>query len=144
MNSSLPAAAFGHFVMKVNDIDISYQFYTKLGLRPCGRFPDLAIIELRGGTHILLFNKNDKLPFSLSSSHLGQRGAFFKERLDLMIDGRSRSDLGLYRTALVERGLAVDAIAQDKFFGHAYFQVVDPDGNGITVYTSHTEEGSSV
>ena len=48
MNNNLPAAAFGHFVLKVDDIDISYQFYTKLGLRPFGIFPDLAIIELRG------------------------------------------------------------------------------------------------
>jgi catechol 2,3-dioxygenase-like lactoylglutathione lyase family enzyme len=140
MNNSLPAAAFGHFVMKVNDIGTSYQFYTKLGLRPFGIFPDLAIIELRGGTHILLFSKNDELPSSLSSSHLGQRGASFNEQLDLMIDGKSRSDLELYRATLVEKGLSVDAIAQDQFFGHDYFQLVDPDGNGVTVYTSHTEE----
>ena len=138
-HNNLPAAAFAHFVMKVNDISISYQFYTKLGLRPFGIFPDLAIIELRGGTHILLFNKNDELPFSLSSSHLGQRGASFSERLDLMIDSQSRSDLELYRTTLIEKGLSVDEIAQDQFFGHDYFQLADPDGNGITVYTSHTE-----
>ena len=140
MNNNIPVAAFGHFIMKVNDIDISYQFYTKLGLRPFGIFPDLAIIELRGGTHILFLSKNDELPSSLSSSHLGQRGAFFNERLDLMIDGKSRSDLELYRMTLMERGLSVDAIAQDQFFGHDYFQLVDPDGNGITVYTSHTGE----
>jgi len=140
MNNNLPAAAFGHFVMNVSDIVVSYQFYTKLGLRPFGIFPDLAIIELRGGTHILLFNKNDELPSSLTSSHLGQRGAFFNERLDLMIDGKSRSDLELYRTALVEKGLSVDAIAQDQSFGHDHFQLADPDGNGITVYTSHTGE----
>ncbi len=140
MNNNLPAASLGHFVMKVNDIDTSYQFYTKLGLRPFGIFPDLAIIELRGGTHILLFNKSDGLPFSLSSSHLGQRGAFFNERLDLMIDGKSRSDLELYRTTLMEKGLSVDAIAQDQFFGHDYFQLADPDGNGITVYSSHRGE----
>ena len=139
MNKNLPAAAFGHFVMKVNDIKISYQFYTQLGLRPFGIHPDLAVIELRGGTHILLFNKNDELPFSLSSSHLGQRGASFSERLDLMIDSQSRSDLELYRTTLIEKGLSVDEIAQDQFFGHDYFQLADPDGNGITVYTSHTE-----
>ena len=139
MNNSLPAVSFGHFVMKVSDIDISYQFYTKLGLRAFGIFPDLAIIELRGGTHILLFNKNDELPTSLSSSQLGQRGALFNERLDLMIDGKSRSELELYRTTLMEKGLSVDAIAQDQFFGHDYFQLADPDGNGITVYTSHTE-----
>ena len=137
MNNNLPAAAFGHFVLKVDDIDISYQFYAKLGLRPFGRFPDLAIIELRGGTHILLFSKHDELPSSLSSSHLGQRGAPSNERLDLMIDGKSKSDLELYRTTLVEKGMSVDAIAQDRLYGHDYFQLVDPDGNGITVYTSH-------
>ena len=140
MNNHLPAAAFGHFVMKVNDIGASYQFYTNMGLRPFGIFPDLAIIELRGGTHILLFSKTDELSSSLSSSHLGQRGAAFNERLDLMIDGKSRIDLELYRMALMERGLPVGAIAQDQFFGHDYFQLVDPDGNGITVYTSHTGE----
>ena len=140
MDNNLPAAAFGHFVMKVNDVNISYQFYIKFGLRPIGIFPDVAIIELRGGTHILLFSKNDELASSLSSSHLGQHGASSNERLDLMIDGKSRSDLELYRTTLMEKGLSVDAIAQDQFFGHDYFQLADPDGNGITVYTSHTGE----
>jgi catechol 2,3-dioxygenase-like lactoylglutathione lyase family enzyme len=138
MSTNLPAAAFGHFVMKVNDVGASYEFYTKFGLRPIGLFSDVAIIELRGGTHILLFNKNDVLPFSLSSSHLGQRGAFSSERLDLMIDSKSRSDLELYRASLIENGLSADEIAPDQFFGHYYFQLVDPDGNGITVYTSHT------
>jgi catechol 2,3-dioxygenase-like lactoylglutathione lyase family enzyme len=140
MNDNLPAASFGHFVMMVDDINISYQFYTKLGLRPFGIYPDLAVIELRGGTHILLFNKKDELPFPISPSHLGQRGASFSERLDLMIDGKSRNDLESYRTTLIEKGLSVDAIAQDQFFGHDYFQLTDPDGNGITVYTSHTGE----
>jgi catechol 2,3-dioxygenase-like lactoylglutathione lyase family enzyme len=140
MNNGLPAAAFGHFVMKVNDVNISYQFYTKFGLRPIGIFPDVAIIELRGGTHILLFNKNDELPFSLSPGHLGQRGNFPNERLDLMIDSKSRGDLELYRTNLMENGLLVDEIAPDQIFGHYYFQLADPDGNGITVYTSHTGE----
>jgi catechol 2,3-dioxygenase-like lactoylglutathione lyase family enzyme len=140
MNNNLPAAAFAHFVMKVNDINISYQFYTKFGLRPIGIFSDVAIIELRGGTHILLFNKNDELPFSLSPSKLGQRGDFSNERLDLMIDSKSRSDLELYRTTLMENGLSVDEIAPDQFFGHYYFRLADPDGNGITVNTSHTGE----
>ncbi|SDO52026.1 Glyoxalase/Bleomycin resistance protein/Dioxygenase superfamily protein [Afipia sp. GAS231] len=141
MNSNLPAAALGHFVMKVNDVNISYQFYTKFGLRPMGIFPDgVGIIELRGGTHIVLFNKNDEFPFSIIPSHLGQRGDFSSERLDLMIDSKSRSDLELYRTTLVKNGLSVGEIAPDQFFGHYYFQLADPDGNGITVYTSHVGE----
>lgn len=57
-----------------------------------------------------------------------------------MIDSKSRSDLELYRTTLTENGLSVDEIAPDQFFGHYYFQLADPDGNGITVYTSHTGE----
>ncbi|WP_205905189.1 VOC family protein [Collimonas pratensis] len=140
MDNNLPAAALGHFIMKVNDINISYQFYTKLGLRPFGIFPDIAIIELRGGTHILLLNKNDELPSSLNSSHLGQRGDFLNERLDLIIEGKSRIELEAYRATLVEKGLTVDEIAQDKFFGHDYFRLADPDDNGITVYTSHSGE----
>ena len=139
MNNNVPVAAFGHFIMKVNDIDISYQFYAKLGLRPFGKFPELAIIELQGGTHILLFSKNDEVTSSLSPSHLGQRGGSFNERLDSMIGGKSRNDLELYRTTLMEKGLLVDEIAQDQFFGHDYFQLSDPDGNGITVYTSHAD-----
>jgi catechol 2,3-dioxygenase-like lactoylglutathione lyase family enzyme len=140
MGNNLPAAALGHFVMKVSDIKVSYQFYEKLGLRPFGIFPDLAIIELRGGTHILLFCKSDELSVSLSPSHIGQRGTLFNERLDLMIDGRSRRELESYRAGLIEKGLSVDDIAQDQFFGHGYFQLTDPDGNGITIYTSHTGE----
>ena len=140
MSDELPTATLGHFVMKVNDVSISYQFYAKLGLRPFGMYPGLAIIELRGGTHILLFNKNDESSSTLSAGHIGQRGAFFGERLDLMIGGRFRHDLELYRTTLIERGLVVEALARDQFFGHDYFQLADPDGNGITVYTSHTGE----
>jgi hypothetical protein len=34
--------------------------------------------------------------------------------------------------------MSVDAISQDEFFGHYYFQLADPDGNGITIYTSHS------
>ena len=141
MNRNLPAVALGHFVLKVSDVNISYQFYTKCGLRPIAIFPDgVGILELRGGTHIALFNKNDEWPFSINPSHLGQRGDFSNERLDLMIDSKSRSDLELYRTTLIENGLSVGEIAPDQFFGHYYFQLADPDGNGITVCTSHVGE----
>jgi hypothetical protein len=39
MNNNLPAAAFGHFVLKVDDIDISYQFYTNWACVHLGYFP---------------------------------------------------------------------------------------------------------
>lgn len=140
MSTNLPAAAIGHFVMRVNDIKLSYEFYTKLGLRPAALYPDVGIIELRGGTHILLVNKNEESPFPIAASHVGQRGSFFNEKLDLMIDGKSKKDLELYRNTLIEKGISIDPIAEDLLFGHGYFQLVDLDDNGITVYTSHTGE----
>jgi hypothetical protein len=137
---SLPAAALGHFVMKVASLGVSYQFYGDLGLRPIGIFPDVAIIELRGGTHILLFPENDEAPFQLTSSRLGQRAAFFNEHLDLIINGKTRGELEAYRATLLENGIAAGEIGQEVFFGHNYFQLTDPDGHGVTVYTSHAGE----
>ena len=139
---SLPAAALGHFVMKVANLGASYQFYADLGLRQIGIFPDVAIIELRGGTHILLFPESDEdvAPFPLTPGHLGQRDAFFKEHLDLLINGRTRAELEAYRATLLKHGLAASEIAQEQFFGHDYFQLTDPDGHGITVYTTHAGE----
>jgi catechol 2,3-dioxygenase-like lactoylglutathione lyase family enzyme len=137
---SLPAAALGHFVIKVANLGVSYKFYADLGLRPIGIFPDVAIIELRGGTHILLFPENDEAPFSLIASRLGQRAAFFKEHLDLLINGKTRAELEAYRVTLLKNGIAVGAIAEETFFGYDYFQLADPDGHGITVYTTHAGE----
>jgi catechol 2,3-dioxygenase-like lactoylglutathione lyase family enzyme len=137
---NLPAAALGHFVMKVANLAASYQFYADLGLRQVGMFPDAAIIEIRGGTHILLVPENDKATSSLTSGRLGQRGAFFDEQLDLLINGKTRGDLEAYRAMLLKNGITVGEIAQDKFFGHNYFQLADLDGHGITVYTSHAGE----
>jgi catechol 2,3-dioxygenase-like lactoylglutathione lyase family enzyme len=137
---SLPAAALGHFVMKVANLGVSYRFYADLGLRPVGIYPDVAIIELRGGTHILLFPENDEAPFSLTPSRLGQRAAFFNEHLDLLINGKTRGELEAYRAILLKNGIAAGEIARERFFGHDYFELADPDGHGITVYTSHAGE----
>ena len=134
---SLPAAALGHFVMKVVNLSASYQFYADFGLRQIGKYPDVAIIELRGGTHILLIPENVEAPFKLAPSRLGQRGAFFNEHIDLMISGKTKRELEAYRKTLLKNGMAAGEIAPKAFFGHYYFQLTDPDGHGITVYTSH-------
>jgi catechol 2,3-dioxygenase-like lactoylglutathione lyase family enzyme len=133
----LPAAALGHFVMKVANLGASYQFYADLGLRQVGIFPDVAIIELRGGTHILLFPESVETPIPLTTSHLGQRAGFFNEHLDLLINGKTRGELETYRALLLKNGIAAGELAQEPFFGHDYFQLADPDGHGIAVYTTH-------
>ena len=91
MEDSLPAAALGHFVMKVQNIEASYKFYTGLGLRAFETFPGMAIVELRGGTHLLLFQKDDDQSRTLQNSHVGQRPDFGSEKIDLMIAGHKKA-----------------------------------------------------
>ena len=54
-----------------------------------------------------------------------------------MINGKTRGELEAYRATLLKSGIAAGEIAPKIFFGHHYFQLADPDGHGITVYTSH-------
>ena len=61
----------------------------------------------------------------------------FAEQFDLMIKGKGLDELRKYRLELVSRGIAVGEIPDETFFGHHLFCIKDPDGNGITIYTSH-------
>jgi len=140
MEDLLPAAALGHFVMKVENVEASYQFYIGLGLRAFDTFPGMAIVELRGGTHLLLFQKDDDQSSALKDGHVGQRPDFVCEKLDLMIAGHTKADLKLFRSKLIDKGYSPQAIAEDTLYGHHYFSIQDPDGNGVSFYTNHCSD----
>jgi catechol 2,3-dioxygenase-like lactoylglutathione lyase family enzyme len=137
MEDSLPVAALAHFVMKVRNIEATYRFYSGLGLRALDTFPGLAIVELRGGTHLLIFQKDDDQASALHDGHVGQRPEFGSEKLDLMIVGHTKAQLELYRAGLIDKGYSPSAIADGVLYGHHFFSMQDPDGNGVTFYTSH-------
>ena len=140
MEDLFPAVALGYFVMKVQNIEASNQFYIGLGLRALDTFPGIAIVELRGGTHLLIFQKDDDHSSTLHNSHVGQRPDFGSEKLDLMIAGRTKADLELYRIGLIDKGYSPSVIADAVLYGHYYFSMQDPDGNGITLYTNHCSD----
>ena len=137
MEDSLPVAALAHFVMKVRKIEATYRFYSGLGLRALGTFPGLAIVELRGGTHLLIFQKDDDQSSALHDGHVGQRPEFGSEKLDLMIAGHTKAQLELFRAGLIDKGYPPSAIADAALYGHHYFTIQDPDGHGISFYTNH-------
>ena len=82
----------------------------------------LAILELRGGTHLLLIEVDDEMQMTLDTV------------FDLMVD-----DVEAFRDELRRAGLEVSALSEHARIGHRRFSVVDPDGHRIYVYSDHTE-----
>jgi catechol-2,3-dioxygenase len=129
--------AVGHLVFKVADLRSSCQFYSNLGIPPFAIDEKFALIELRGGTHLLLLEVDELAGEGLAESLTGQFHKRFSEQFDLMIKGKGLNELKKYRLELISRGIAAGEIPDEMFFGHHLFCIEDPDGNGITIYTSH-------
>ena len=129
--------AVAHLVFKVADLQRSCQFYSNLGIPPFFTDEEAAIIELRGGTHLILLSIDPLAGEDVAESLTGQFHKRFSEQFDLMIKGKGLNELKQYRLELISRGIAAGEIPDETFFGHHLFCIKDPDGNGITIYTSH-------
>jgi catechol-2,3-dioxygenase len=129
--------AVAHLVFKVADLKSSCQFYSNLGIPPFAIDKEIAIIELRGGTHLILLSVDQPAGEGVAESLTGQFHERLSERFDLMIEGKGLDELKKYRLELIRRGIAAGEIPDETFFGHHLFCIKDPDGNGITIYTSH-------
>jgi catechol 2,3-dioxygenase-like lactoylglutathione lyase family enzyme len=130
--------AVAHLVFKVADLKSSCQFYSNLGIPPFFTDEVVAIIELRGGTHLILLSVDSMAGEGIAESLTGQFHKRFSEKFDLMLKGKSLNELQKYRLELISRGIAAGEIPDETFFGHHLFCIKDPDGNGITIYTSHS------
>ena len=129
--------AVAHLVFKVADLKTSCQFYSNLGIPPFAIDENSAIIELRGGTHLVLLEVDHPDGEGVAESLTGQFHERLSEQFDLMIKGEGLNELKKYRSELISRGIAAGAIPDETFYGHHLFCIKDPDGNGITIYTSH-------
>ena len=129
--------AVAHLVFRVADLKRSCQFYSNLGIPPFAIDEKVAIIELRGGTHLLLLKVDQLAGEGVAESFTGQFHKRFSEQFDLMIKGKGLNELKKYRLELISRGIAAGEIPDETFFGHYLFCIEDPDENGITIYTSH-------
>ena len=129
--------AVAHLVFKVADLKSSCQFYSNLGIPPFAIDEEVAIIELRGGTHLILLSVDSTAGEGIAESLTGQFHKRFSEQFDLMIKGKDLNELRKYRLELISRGIAAGKIPDETFFGHHLSCIKDPDGNGITIYTSH-------
>ena len=110
-----PPVWIGHTLLTVSDIGRSAQWWTGIGMRPVERNEHVAVLELRGGTHLVLVPgapDTGDAPF------------------DLMVD-----DLDATHAAWAELGVDVSEISQGRI--HNTFTATDPDGYVVTVNNSH-------
>ena len=113
-----PPVWIGHMLLATTDVGKTATFMRKLGMRDIFQSENIAILELRGGTHLLLQTTDDPIA-------LGTKAPF-----DLMVD-----DINASRERFEELGLSPSIIADDKF--HRSFTILDPSGYEFTVNSSH-------
>jgi catechol 2,3-dioxygenase-like lactoylglutathione lyase family enzyme len=117
-----PPIAIGHVTLRVADVPRAAAFYVELGLRPVMQKPSMAILELRGGTHLLLFK-----------AQRSTRGRAVRS-FDFMV-----AEVDSLRMRLAESGVETTEPAEDEVSGHRWFQARDPDGHVLNIYSDHTE-----
>ncbi|MEM8609539.1 MAG: VOC family protein [Myxococcota bacterium] len=111
-----PPVWIGHVVLGVSRYRESLAFFESLGMRTIVANPTLAVLELRGGTHIVLRQDADAEPKYIE--------------FDLMVD-----DLPAQRAALLEAGLEPTTIQKGRI--HSSFEVVEPSGHTLKFNDSH-------
>src|SRR6202034_541216 len=117
-SSEMPATvdsglAVAHLVFKVADLKRSCQFYSDLGIPPFAIDGKVALIELRGGTHLLLLEADQLAGGDIAESVTGQFHKRLSERFDLMIKGKDLDELKAYRLELISRGIAAGEIPDE-------------------------------
>jgi catechol 2,3-dioxygenase-like lactoylglutathione lyase family enzyme len=117
-----PSVAVGHIILRVSEVTRAADFYKSLGLRPVFERGEMAILELRGGTHLLLFKAKSRPKSRAVRS------------FDFMVD-----DADEFHDDLARRGVRTNRVREDAISGHRMFELTDPDGHVITVLSDHTE-----
>ena len=118
--NSRPGIWIGHIFRKVEDVKKATDFYADLDMRVMMKEAGMAILELRGGTHLLLFKDSP-------------RNKWVKEQsFDLMVE-----DIRAFHSRLKKKKLKVSALKKDRY--HVCFHVTVPDGDRILVSSDHTD-----
>ena len=120
-SDSRPPVAVGHVDLLVSNVGQAVDYLVKLGMRHIHQDEDFAVLELRGGTHLVLETPENGVQISP-----GQTPPF-----DLMVD-----DLQSTRQRCVELGMNPSDMETGRI--HSNFYLTGPDGYRIRVTSSHT------
>ena len=113
-----PPVAVGHVRLPATDVAAAARWLETVGLRPIFQDADLAVLEFRGGTHVVVRKPDQPLV-------VGTTAPF-----DLMVD-----DIEAARRDYAAKGLGPSEISRGRI--HDSFHLVGPDGHDFTVTSSH-------
>ena len=113
-----PPLWIGHVTLETNRLEESAQFMHTIGMRPVHKGSEVAIFELRGGTHLVLIAKSEIVPGDAP--------------FDLMVE-----DLRETHQRFTSLGLAPTPIEAVSSIDHELFRVRDPAGHLIAFYSNH-------
>jgi len=113
-----PPVAVGHVRLNVVDVGAAARWLETVGLRSIVTRGDLAVLELRGGTHVVV--RRAEPPPEPGT------GAPF----DLMVD-----DVDAAHRDYAEKGLSPSPVRRGRI--HDSFDLAGPDGWTFTVNSSH-------
>ena len=113
-----PPVAVGHVRLSATDVATAERWLQSVGLRPIFADEDLAVLELRGGTHVVV-RKEEQPPAAGSAAPF-----------DLMVD-----DIEAARRDYAAKGLGPSDISKGRI--HDSFHLTGPDGYDFTVTSSH-------
>ena len=116
-----PPLWVGHLMLHVNDVDVSCEYWSALGMRFIASGDGFAVLELRGGTHLVL------LPAE-SPVEPGTPVPF-----DVMVD-----DIDAAHADYAARGLAPSPLREGRI--HRSFRLTDPSGYELTVNSTHASD----
>jgi catechol 2,3-dioxygenase-like lactoylglutathione lyase family enzyme len=102
----------------VNDLGKSTDFYVELGMRIVARGERVSVLELRGGTHLVLLPAEKPIAPETPAP------------FDLMVD-----DVDATRKELEARGLAPSPMRSNPI--HRSFTLRDPSGYALVFNSSH-------
>ncbi len=114
-----PSVWVGHITLHTHCLDESETFMQKIGMRPIFRGDEVAVLELRGGTHVVLLKQDSP----------GEGNADF----DLMVE-----DLEETHRDYGARGLEPSEVTRGDI--HDSFTIRDPGGMLITVNSTHVSD----
>lgn len=113
-----PPVAVGHVHLSVDDVEAAARWLGTVGLRPIVTMDGLAVLELRGGTHVVVRKAEEP-------AEAGARAPF-----DLMVD-----DVDAAHRDYAEKGLSPTEIRRGRI--HDSFEVAGPGGIVFTINSSH-------